>query len=392
MTRYVVIGNSIAGLSGVRAIRSRDTDGEITVVSLEKHNPYSKVLLTHYIAGHVSKEGLYLASQDELNNLNANFLMGAKAVDLDGRGKEVILDDGRSLSYDYLLVATGSRPKMPDSIPAGINGITGLRTVEDADLIKKHASNGGKVIILGGGLVGVKLACALRERGVFPEIIIGSPHIMSKVADDEGALIIEEHMRAEGVTIRTGTDIAGIDYGPEGIESLSFTDGQTIKCDALAVCKGVSPNTEFLGRALPGKRGVKVNQNMMTDLQDVYAAGDVAVTYEVTAGVHNTAAIWPHAVEQGRIAGLNMAGKKCSYRGSLSRNALEIIGLPFISIGITNPKGCGDDWDFDIINGKKEYKKLVYRNGKLVGAVLLGRVEEAGRLQAIIRHNTNILV
>jgi NAD(P)H-nitrite reductase large subunit len=145
-----------------------------------------------------------------------------------------------------------------------------------------------------------------------------------------------------------------------------------------------------MGNDACNNEGIITNEYMMTKIPGVYAAGDVACTMEITENAYLNTSIWPNAIEQGRIAGLNMAGGKYEFRGSLSRNSLEILGLPFIRMGITNEKKSQRDLDYKIESEGNNYKKLVYRNGKLAGALLLGDVYEAGRLQAIIRENNKI--
>ena len=244
-------------------------------------------------------------------------------------------------------------------------------------------------MIAGGGLVGVKLACALHHAGHPAEIIVKSNHILSQVADEEAAFRIQKLMESKGIRIHTGVDIANIYSAKDGKKTAILSDGSETKCDMAVYCKGVRANLSFLNKDQYGKDGVKVDEHMRTSLQDIYAAGDVACTLDIASQDYRNSSIWPHAGEQGKIAGLNMAGGDYVYRGSLSRNALEILGTPYINIGITN-KNSG--YEPQITSTKDTYKKLVYKQGKLVGALLLGDVYEAGRLQAVIRENNKAFI
>jgi len=385
MAKYVIVGNSAAGLAGVKAIRSQDPFGEITVISEEKHSPYSRVLLAPYIAGHIKIQDLFPEDQDLMVRLKVNQLIGNRAIAIHPAHRTVELETGQAIPYESLLLATGGRPVFPKDLLAGIKGIAGFRTLDDADNIRRQAMAGAKIAILGGGLVGVKLACALHEAGNSPDMIVSSPHLLSQVSDDEGAGLVQQHMERHGIRIRCGVEVLRIIQDPAGgLKSIVLSSGEEEPCQLLVVCKGVRPNTALVDRLLSTPSGIPVNSRMQTALPNIYAAGDVARTYDLTRKESRLMPIWPHAVAQGRIAGLNMAGEKIRYRGSLPRNALEILGLPFISMGIVQPP-AQEEWAVFTDPQRNSYQKKVYFRGKLVGAVLVNRVEAAGRLQAEIR-------
>lgn len=390
MPRHLIIGNGTAGFSAIQAILEYDSDGEITVISLEHHLPYSRVLLTHYIGGHVSKDNLYMTGESFFKQKKVNLLLGAAAVNIDPEQKRVELDNGRVLSYEKLLVATGGKPVIPQHLQKESPDIMGLRTIEDASYIRQKSLSGAKIVIVGGGSLGVELACALREGGNFPEMVVSSSHVLSRVADDEAAAVIQEQIQSYGIKIWTGEDVTEVVHTSKGVEGVVLSGGQEISCQVVVICKGVQPNREFLDRVLPTIRGgIKVDSNMRTDIPDVYAAGDVVEAYELSRQEFCVSAIWPHAIAQGRVAGMNMTGQDVIYEGSLSRNALEIFGLPVISMGITRVP-AKRDWDLDVNQDKSSYCKLVYHDAKLVGAVLVGKVEKAGKLQAAIRKAAGI--
>ncbi|MBM4331974.1 MAG: NAD(P)/FAD-dependent oxidoreductase [Deltaproteobacteria bacterium] len=385
MAKYVIIGNSAAGLAGVKAIRSKDPCGEVTIISDEKHFPYSRVLLTHYIAGHIKIEDFFLEDRDLFIRLKVNQLLGTRAIAIHPLHRTVELETGQAITYETLLIATGGLPAFPINLPAKIKGITGLRTIEDAINIRQQAMAGAKVVIWGGGLVGVKLACALHEAGNSPEMIVSSPHLLSQVADDEGGRLVQQHMERHGLRIRCSADVVRVvQDSAGGLKSTILNNGEEIPCHLLVVCKGVRPNTSLVDKLLSGSGGIPVDSRMRTRLPNIYAAGDVANTYDITRQESCSMPIWPHAVAQGRTAGLNMAGEKARYRGSLPRNALEILGLPFISMGIVQAP-AQEEWEVSIHRQGNNYQKLVYFQGRLVGAMLTDRVEPAGRLQASIR-------
>lgn len=384
MSKYMIIGNSAAGLAATQALKAHDPAAAVTVISAERRLPYSRVLLTDLIAGKIKRSRLDLVEPDFYQRTGINLIAGLPAVSIDHRSHVVTLAGGDQLPYTKLLLAAGSVPVFPHGYTPAVPQVTGLRTLEDADKILCRARPEARVAVVGGGPVGVKLACALREAGAIPELIVGSPQILSQVADDEAAYLVQKRMAEYGVRIRTGVSLAYLELNPDGTGTLFLSDKTELCCNLVVFCKGVRPNTETFGMLFSPDRAIRVDKWMRTAFEDIYAAGDLAETFEITRRTYCLAATWPHAVKQGRLAGMNMAGRRVAYSGSLFRNAMEIFGLPFISIGLIRASS-GGNWDVRINRHGLSYRKLVYRDGRLVGAQLVGEVGEAGALQAEIR-------
>jgi len=382
--KYVVIGDGVAGLSALKALRAIDSEGDAAIVSAEGLVPYSKVLLIPYIANKISEEKLNMVARDFYASNHVEVLLGARAAALDASAQRVFLSDGGELRFQKLLIASGGDPTLPSQWKE-VPGILGLRTLADARCIRAGAHAGKRIVISGGGLVAVKLAAALTEVGIHAELIVSSTQILSQAADYEGALMVQRRLEEAGATITPNASIAAVDVGPAGVRGVSLKNGKEIPCQLLVYCKGVTPNTQFMGSLVPAGAPIAVDSRMRSAFPDIYAAGDVAMASEVSRQQMTCAALWPHATVQGRIAGRNMAGQAAIYRGSLVRNAMEICGLPFISMGIINEQS-GPDWDVKITRLSGSYCKLVYRGEALVGAVLIkDAVTIAGRLQAEIR-------
>ncbi len=393
---YVVVGVSAAGLSALRAIRELDPHGDVTVVDEETRPAYSRVLLTHYIAGRVGERDLFLVEEEFYRRCGVRALLGVRATGLDPDGRQVHLADGRVLGYDRLLVATGARAVVPAWSPpggagdrggggeTGETGVTGLRTREDAVRIRKAALAGRPVLIVGGGPVGVKLACALRELGVIPTLLVGSPRILSQVADREASLILERHLARCGVRVRCGVEVREVARGPHGTEGVVLSDGSVLPGRLVVVCKGVEPRTELVGGHVAVRRGVLVSGAMRTSVPDIYAAGDVAECPDIWGEGTRVSAIWPHASRQGRVAGTNMAGGRDLFDGVLPRNAMDVLGTPFVSMGVLDAPAEGG-WRSVSRRRGDSYLRLVIRGDSVVGAVLVGCVRLAGPIQAAIR-------
>lgn len=379
---YVVVGSSAAGLSAIRAIRKLDPCGNITVVDEESRPAYSRVLLTHYIAGRVAERDLFLVEEAFYRSYGVRTLLGVRAAGLDPGRRHLYLADGRVLDYDSLLVATGARAVVPSWSRTG--GVTGLRTREDAVRIRNAALAGRRVVIVGGGPVGVKLACALLELGVTPTLLASSPRILSQVADREASLMLEQHLLRHGMRVRCGAEVREVAAGPRGTEGVVLSDGSTVPCRLLVVCKGVEPRTELVAGHLAVRRGVLVDNGMRTSVPGVYAAGDVAESPDIWGEGTRVSAIWPHAVKQGKVAGTNMAGGRDLFPGVLPRNAMDVLGMPFVSMGLLHvPAAAG--WRSVSRRRGNSYLRLVIRGESVVGAVLLGCPQLAGPIQAAIR-------
>jgi len=384
LRRYVVVGNSAAGVSAIRSIRAYDGSGPITLVSEEPHPFYSRVLLTHYVAGRVPRERLFLVGEGFYRVHGVEVLLGVRAVGLDVYGRRLELSDGRVIPYDVLLVATGARPVLARPFSPAREGVMGLRFLGDAERLRRATAAGARVAVVGGGPAGIKLACALREAGGNPTLLVSSPHILSQVADDEAALLLESRLAAHGLRVRCGVEVREVAGGPHGVEGLVLSDGTCVACDLVVVCKGVEPRAELLAGKAEVRRGVVVDDRMRTSLPEVYAAGDVVECTDVAWGQGRVGAIWPHAVAQGKVAGANMAGVHLLFRGALARNSLDVFGLPFVSMGVTRvPPEPG--WGSQVLRDGDAYLKLVFRGGRIVGAVLVGCAGLAGVIQAAIR-------
>jgi NAD(P)H-nitrite reductase large subunit len=200
--------------------------------------------------------------------------------------------------------------------------------------------------------------------------------------------MVQERLQEHGIKIKTGRDAVEI-LGKSSAEGVVLDNGEQISCQMVIIGKGVQPNVGVVSSTgIEVKKGIVADETMRTTVPDVYAAGDVAETYDISQGKRATNAIWPCAFEQGRIAGLNMAGKEARYVGSFRMNSLDIYGLPVISMGLASADGSG----FQELQRKTmgSYRKMVLRNGRLVGAILVGHVQKAGLLSTILRKGVDI--
>ena len=248
-----------------------------------------------------------------------------------------------------------------------------------------------RVTILGGGLIGLRDAYALNQRGKEVSVIVKSPMVLSQMVDKEAADIIASVLKSHGINIMTGLAAKEI-LGGKAVERISLDNGEKLECELVIIGKGVSPNIEIAKACgIKVDNGIVVNEYLMTSEKDIYAAGDVAEAFDIALDAPKINALWPCAVEQGRIAGLNMAGEKTQYSGSLSMNSVDFFGLPAISMGITKPK---EENAFEILTktGAKLYKKIVIKQNKIVGMVFIGDIKSAGVINILIKKKVDVSI
>ena len=302
--------------------------------------------------------------------------------------KSVRTEDGKEHPFDKLLIATGSSPKTLDIPGKDKKGVIVMRYIEHAQEIVNRLEEIKTVCVLGGGLIGLRTGYALSLRGVKVKIVVKSSQVLSQMLDKESAEMIQGVMREHGIDIRTGRDAIEI-VGKESVEGVILDNGERINCQLVVIGKGVQPNVDFISSTpIKVNEGIVADETMRTNLPDVYVAGDVAETYDLSTGKTGVNAIWPCAFEQGRVAGLNMAGKKAKYGGSFRMNSLDFYGLPVISMGVTRPDGNG----FQQVQKKTKntYRKLVLKDGHIIGAILVGHVQKAGIFTTLLKKRINV--
>ena len=387
---YVIVGGSAAGINAIEAIRSADKEGRITLISDEEFPLYSRCLITYFIAGKLTEDKLKYRSSDFYEKQRVNALLGVRATKLVPEERKLILDNGKELTYDKLLIATGASPKMLEVPGSDKQGILGLRTYRDAQLINDRLDKVNRVSILGGGLIGLRAAYSLHARNKEVKVIVKSNQVLSQMLDRGAANLIRKKIEGKGIQVMTG--LAAVEFlGGKEVTGLVLDDGRRLECELVIVGKGVSPNLKLVkDTEIKTEYGIIVDDYLQTNLSNIYAAGDVAQAKDLITGQSTINALWPCAVAQGRVAGLNMAGKKLKYDGSLAMNSVEFFGLPVISMGVTRPKE--KEYEQLVKEDEKNfvYKKMVLRENKLQGMILVNRIEQAGVMGILMRKKVDV--
>lgn len=386
--RYIIIGGSAAGVSAIEAIRALDRSSEIELFTDEELPLYSRVLLTYYIAGVIPKEELHFRPLEFFEQYKVTPHLGKRVEAVSTDSKSIQTDDGENHSFGKLLIATGSSPKVLDISGVENEGVYGLRNMEHAQKIIARSEKTDTVSILGGGLIGLRDGYALAARGMKVKMIVKSNRVLSQMLDEESSAMVQKRLEEHGIEVRTGRDAVEI-LGKGEVEGIVLDNGEKIACQMVIVGKGVNPNVGLVsGSNIKIQEGIVADEHMMTNVPDIYVAGDVAETYDITLGKTAMNAIWPCAFEQGRIAGLNMAGQTSRYVGSFRMNSLDIYGLPAVSLGITRP--VGDGLEEVTRKTRDTYRKLVLEDGRIVGAILVGQIQKAGLLSTLLRKKVKV--
>jgi nitrite reductase (NADH) large subunit len=388
----LIIGNSAAGISAVEAIRKYDQSPTIVQLSDEQHPVYSRCLLSYYLSNTISKAGLQFRNEDFHHRMNVQLHAGKRAEGIDTNRQQVRCNDGSIYSFDKLLIATGSSAKLPDNIPKGIEGVCVLRTIDDADNIKKSIGNVKSAVVLGGGLIGMKAACALHDCGLKTKVIVHSGRVLSQMIDTEASQILIQQLMNNGIEVLTETDIQEILSTENQLKAVKLENGEELSCELLIVAKGVQPNTDIVQDTDIKKRwGIETDSFMQTNYENIFAAGDVAEAFDIATEEYAINALWTSAIQQGRIAGLNIIGKTTTYNGTVGMNSLNITNVPIISYGITFPK---DVSRYKILtenrNWKNVYKKVVLEDNRIKGIILLGKIDNAGVLLSLLQNKVDV--
>jgi NAD(P)H-nitrite reductase large subunit len=391
MRRYVILGNGPAGINAIEAIRKVDQEGEITNVCAEPYLPYSRPLLPFFIGGQIGEEGVFFRPEDFYREHNVTPVLGEKVLEVDPQREAVITASGRRIPYDQLLIATGGNPRKPKVDGIELKNVNYLTTLDAARDVARQVPDTKSAVIMGGGPLGLKAALSLRHHGIDAKVVVRSPRVMSQVLDGESAVVIEKKLEDSGVGVMTGRDVLALE-GNGAVREAVFDDGSRIPCELVIIGKGVTPNLEFLAeaKAIRVNWGIIVNNHLQTSVENVYAAGDVAESYDILSGKSNVVAVWPRASEQGYVAGYNMAGFPKEYVGAHRMNSLDFEGVSCIVMGdVRNIRQ-----DYKVIvqrdKGRNVYQKIILHDGKIRGAAIIGRIVNVGGINRFIRRQINV--
>jgi NAD(P)H-nitrite reductase large subunit len=394
-TEYLIIGNSIAGVSAIEGIRELDSQGPIIVISDEKILNYSRPLISYYLGDKVSCDKMSFREEGFYKENNVQILLDIAVQNIDIKKKEVSCN-GRHIKFKKLLITTGGAPIIPsikglDKIKEGIFTFTKFSDAQRLiHYIKVNKIR--EAVVLGAGLIGLKCTEGLVERGLGVTIVELADRVLANTFDHQASQIMERALKIWGCKLIKKDTIIEVRGKGGKLTSVKLKSSKSISTRLLILAIGVRPNIDLVkNTSIKYDRGIVVNDFMQTNVKDIYAAGDVAQGKDFLSERNSVIAIWPVAARQGKIAGLNMAGKPTPYEGSFIMNSVELGGIPTISFGITDPP---DPTGYEVLSRKdienNFYRKIVLRDNRIVGAIFLGKVERAGIFSGLIKAKIDV--
>jgi nitrite reductase (NADH) large subunit len=385
--KHVIIGNGIAGVSAAEAIRQLDGSADIVMIGDEPGDPYCRPMISLVLEGAVSPAKLPIRDSRFYEELSITPVLGSRVAQMDTDAKTLFLSDGKTLSFDTLLIASGADPRPIKASAAHLANIFFMRNQHQVLKMLEALPLTRHALVLGGGLVGFKAAYGLLHRGIDVTMLIRSGYPLSLQVDETAGGMILDELTRRGLNVRVGVEVTDF-KGADTVTGAVLSDGSEIACDLVIVGKGVLPALSFVPRdRIQADLGIVVNEFLETTCPGIYAAGDVAETLDIARKTRWVNAIWPEAAAQGRIAGMNMAGRAVVYKGSLSRNVIRIFELDILAAGWVN---APDDPRFTVLSEHNRrlntYRRLVFEGDRLIGATLVNRIETGGILTAMIRN------
>lgn len=388
--KYVIIGASAAGLATAEAIRKADEKGSITILTEEAYLPYSRPEISYYLKGRVKESDMYLRKASHYKSLNIDVVTSSKVTAID-RDKKAIKAGRKSYPYDKLCLCTGSKPFIPpmENVEGKANALTFLDLASTKE-VKRLANKDTRAVVIGAGLIGMKAAEGLVKVCKSVDVVELAPRVLPSILDAVSAKQVKKHLENNGIKFHLGNTVTKAVSKGKQITSVILKDGKKINCDLLILAVGVRPQTE-----LAEKAGLDVNRGIITDIHtmqtsdsDIYAAGDCCVSEDMLDGSKKIIALWPNAVEQGTVAGNQMAGGDLVVDGTYSVNAIDFFGLRICTCGLINAQG--EKYTDKIKTDGDAYKRLIFEGDRLVGFVLINSSVNAGMYTNLIANRVSL--
>ena len=383
MTTYLIIGNGIAANTAAENIRKSDRDGTISMFTREKYFFYYIPALPEYLAGEKQMQNITIHNEAWYKQNNITLYLETDIIAVDPAKKMVTAKDGRTFKYDKLLLATGGYSFVPPIKGLPAEGVFSLRTLDDASTIKERAKQAKKMVLIGGGLLGLEAGNGLRKLGIEVCVVEFMTRLLPRQMDEEGATLLRKQMEKTGFKFYLGAKTQDIVRENNGL-TVNLEGGEKIAADMVLVSAGVRPEVTLAkSLGLEIDKGVKVDDTMKTGIDAIYAAGDLIEHCGRFYG------IWPASMEQGRAAGLSMAGKDAKYEGTVPANSLKVVGIDLVSAGEIDTEG-----KFEAIVRKDEaeniYRKIVLQDNKIIGTILFGNINGSEEIQQAIRTKKDV--
>jgi len=390
--RYIIVGAGPAGVAAAETLCAKDPEGEVVLIGGEPEPAYSRMAIPYLLSNQIEEEGTYLRHDpDHFEHLGIRHIQD-RVETVDPENRSLLLTGGASLSFDRLLLATGSRPIKPDVEGLDRPGIHHCWTLEDARNIAQYAKAGSRVVLMGAGFIGSIIMEALVRREVKLTAIEMDDRMVARMMDHTAGNLIKRWCVDKGVNVRTSTRVVNVKDGTADDAGflLECEPGDPVAADLIVVATGVQPAVDYLsGSGVETANGVLVDEYLETSIPGIYAAGDACEGFDWSTGRRAVHAIQPVAAETGRVAALNMAGGRVRYGGSLGMNILDTLGLISTSYGAWDGVPGGEEAQL-LDEERFRYIRLQFKDDLLVGAITLGLTEHVGVLRGLIQSRTHL--
>jgi len=387
--KFLIIGNGAAGYYAADAIRKRNKECEITIVSNEPQLTYYRPSISDGISEDLKDDTFYLSPKEWYVDNNITLNLGVQVQSLKPEEKQILLQDGKTIGYDKLILANGSRNNILPINGVDKKGVFTLRNLKDLEDIKTKMKTSKGVVIVGGGLLGLEAAYEIKKSGLNVSVVEFADSLLSKQLDNEGSLILKTAVENQNIEVILG-DSVNLINGENSVISVTLKSGKTLDADLILFSTGIVPNKNIVDKSnISTNRGILVNDYMETNVKDIYACGDIA---EYAGTVYGN---WPAAVDMGTIAGTNAVGDKKAYVHATGVISFNAMGIELLSVGQILKDKFKALSTQDVEN--KVYKKLFFNKNILTGGIIIGDnkstanlisdIEESKTFEEVLKSN-----
>ena len=382
--KVIIIGNGLAGTIAAKTIREQDRTVEIDVFADEKYHYYPRPNLIEFLAGNLPLERIFAFPEEWYSEQNVNVHLEKPGIRIFPDSKEIEVAGGKREKYDFLVLANGSLAFVPPIKGAEKQGVFTLRTLDDAFEILDYLKDRRRVTVIGGGLLGLETARAVKSRDMEVEVVEFFGHLLPRQLDPQGGSLLKGQIEKMGINVHLGLACEEV-LGQDSVTDLRFKGGREIQTDMALVAAGVRPNLRIAQEAgLETDRGLVVDDYLQSSHPDIWAAGDI------TQHAGRVYGIIPASFNQARIAALNVLAQRQKYEGTIPSNTLKVVGIDLTSVGMVNP----EDESFEELRvenaDKGTYKKIVVKNGEVCGLICIGTKKGVSEISRLISRKANV--
>jgi nitrite reductase (NADH) large subunit len=359
---YCVIGTGVTAVYAAKAIRDADKDGNIHVFGAEKSLPYNRIKLSKDLYSDLRSEKVLIKKEKWYKDQNINLHLQTKVISVDTESQSIVTSTGETIQYDELLICTGAKNRKLSIDGVDKKGVYTIREMQEAEEFKAYVEDKNHIVIIGGGVQGLETAWSIHKAGKKVTVVEVAPRLMARQLDEKTSMLLQNKLEAAGVSVYLNTSVEQMIGGSE-VEGVITSNG-TIPCDVVLYSIGVIPNLDIVqDTPIATNRGIIVNDRMETNVDHVYAAGDVAEWNGIVAG------LWQPAMDQGKVAGNNMVSGSSVYQKTIPSTVFNAFDFTLFSIGLVDESQC--DQTLLEAAGDGTYKRIFIKDQKLVGVVSL---------------------